>query len=156
MILRKANVSSESRTGEGWGTVETTRIGDAGGLTQFGVSIQTLLPGARASLAHWHEKTDEMLYVLSGELTVIENDVAQVLVAGDAACWPAGVAVAHTVANRSASPCSYVVVGTRSTQDVCHYEEIGETMHTDGDQWKIVDRGGRVLREGRAGENPWR
>jgi uncharacterized cupin superfamily protein len=155
MIFRAHEVNTESRTSECWGTVETRRIGDAGGISQFGASAQTLLPGARSSLQHWHEATDEMLYVLSGEVTVTENDTDHVLRAGDAACWPAGVAVAHTVSNRSTEPCSYFVVGTRSSKDVCHYEEIGQIMESDGERWKFVDREGRVLREGLATENPW-
>jgi uncharacterized cupin superfamily protein len=156
MIIRKNQTTTDTRTNEDWGTVETMRYGDAGGISQFGASVQTLLPGARASLRHWHETTDEMIYVLAGEVTVTENDVDHVLYAGDAACWPAGVAVAHTLSNRSTLPCSYFVVGTRSTTDVCHYEEIGQIMHSDGTGWKFVDREGRVLREGRAGDNPWR
>jgi uncharacterized cupin superfamily protein len=155
MIIRNTDLTTESRTSEGWGTVETQRVGDAGGITQFGASVQTLLPGARSSLAHWHEATDEMLYVLSGEVTVTENDVDHVLHAGDAACWPAGVAVAHTVSNRSNESCSYFVVGTRSKKDVCHYEEIGQVMHSDGETWKFVDASGKLLRAGRADENPW-
>jgi uncharacterized cupin superfamily protein len=155
MIVRKKESQVETRTAEGWGTVETRRIGDAGGMSQLGASVQTLLPGARSSLRHWHETTDEMLYVLSGEVTVSENDVDCVLHAGDAACWPAGVAVAHTVSNRSSEPCSYFVVGTRSKKDVCHYEEIGQIMSSDGERWTMTDREGRVLREGHADESPW-
>jgi uncharacterized cupin superfamily protein len=155
MIIQKNETKTETRTAEGWGTVETQRIGDAGGIAQFGASVQTLLPGARSSLKHWHEATDEMLYVLSGEVTVTENAVDHVLRAGDAACWPAGVAVAHTVSNRSSAPCSYFVVGTRSNKDVCHYEEIGQIMSSDGERWTMTDRDGRVLREGHADESPW-
>jgi uncharacterized cupin superfamily protein len=155
MIIRNTDLTTESRTSEGWGTVETQRLSDAGGIAQFGASIQTLLPGARSSLKHWHEATDEMLYVLSGEVTVSEDDVDHVLREGDAACWPAGLAVAHSVSNRSSESCSYFVVGTRSSKDVCHYEEIGQVLHSNGERWKLVDREGRTLREGLATDNPW-
>jgi uncharacterized cupin superfamily protein len=155
MILKNSDVSIESRTSDGWGTVHTQRYGDNGGITQFGASLQTLEPGARSSLKHWHEATDEMLLVISGELTVTENDVDSVLRAGDAACWPAGVVVAHTVSNRSNAPCSFFVVGTRASKDVTHYEEIGQTMYSDGETWKLVDASGKLLRAGRADENPW-
>lgn len=156
MIIRRDSVPAETRTSEGWGTVHAARIGDAGGITQFGASVQTLEPGARSSLAHWHESTDEMLLVISGTLTVMENDVETVLGAGDAACWAAGVEVAHTVANRSSAPCSYIVVGSRRSSDVTHYEEIGEVMHVDGERWRMTDRTGRLLREGDSAMSPWR
>jgi uncharacterized cupin superfamily protein len=155
MIIRNTDLKTESRTSDGWGTVETQRVGDAGGITQFGASVQTLLPGARSSLRHWHEDTDEMLFVLSGEVTVTEDTADYVLRPGDAACWPKGVAVAHTVSNCSSDACSYVVVGTRSSKDVCHYEEIGQIMRSDGERWTLVDGTGRVLREGLVTDDPW-
>jgi uncharacterized cupin superfamily protein len=156
MIIRKQDLHTERRTSDGWGTVETQRVGDPGGITQFGASVQTLMPDARASLRHWHEATDEMLYVLSGELTVIEGDGEHVLREGDAACWAAGVALAHTVCNRSNAPCSYFVVGTRANRDVTHYEEIGEVMHVESERWRMTDRAGTLLRTGDAGTSPWR
>lgn len=113
MIVRRHGATAEERSSPGWGRVLTTRLGDAGGLTQFGVSLQMLEPGAKASVRHWHRHVDEFLFVVSGEVTVTEDDGAHVLGPGDAACWPAGVPNGHTVANRSAWPCTYLVVGTR-------------------------------------------
>lgn len=121
MIIRKGQASTERKSSPGWGTVETTRHSDAGALTQFGASVQTLMPGAKSSRRHWHERTDEFLYVLSGEVTVTEDDGAHLLLPGDAACWPAGVPNGHTVSNRSASPCSYMIVGNRTEPDIGHY-----------------------------------
>lgn len=156
MIIRKHHAATETRSSEGWGTVHTQRVGDAGGITQFGASLQTLEPGARSSLRHWHEATDEMLFVVSGELTVSENDVEQVLTAGDCACWPAGVPVAHTVSNRSNTSCLFFVVGTRSSCDVTHYEEIDQVMHVTESGWRFFNRSGELLREGGADQNPWK
>ncbi len=121
MIVRKAQVPIDTKGSPGWGTVQTARVSDAGGLSHFGASVQTLLPGAKSSVRHWHENVDEFLYVLSGEATVTEDDGAHVLQAGDAACWPAGVPNGHTVANRSAAPCTVLIVGTRVAQDIGHY-----------------------------------
>jgi uncharacterized cupin superfamily protein len=87
--------------------------------------------------------------VLSGELTVTENDGDEVLAAGDAACWPAGIPNGHCVSNRSNAPCSYVIVGTRPSHDVCHYPDLGKTLYTEGDQWRIEDADGRVVKSGR-------
>src|SRR5215207_700214 len=44
-----------------------------GGLTQFVAHVQTLQPGSRTGDRHWHEEEDELLYVLSGEATVVEE-----------------------------------------------------------------------------------
>jgi uncharacterized cupin superfamily protein len=99
-------------------------LSDAGGLTQFGAFTETLEPGAQTSQRHWHSAEDEFLYVLSGEVTVIEEDGPHVLGPGDAACWPAGVANAHTLVNRSDAPATYMIVGSRLAEDTCTYPDI--------------------------------
>jgi uncharacterized cupin superfamily protein len=121
MIVRHNQVSPEVNSKPGWGRVETSRLSDVGALTQFGASVQVLLPGAKASIRHWHEHVDEFLFVISGEVTVTEDDGHHKLVPGDCACWPAGVANGHTVSNRSNSACSYLIVGTRGPDQSGHY-----------------------------------
>ncbi|HEY8876786.1 MAG TPA: cupin domain-containing protein [Roseateles sp.] len=121
MIVRRAAVPVSTNAKPGWGTVDTARLGDAGGITQFGVSLQVLQPGAKASIRHWHRHVDEYLFVVSGEVTVTEDDGAHTLQPGDSACWPAGVPNGHTVSNRSASPCSYLIVGTRGPDEAGEY-----------------------------------
>jgi uncharacterized cupin superfamily protein len=118
--------------------------------------VETLQPGAVPPDKHWHEREDEFLYVLAGELTVIEDQTDAALLAGDAACWPAGEPVAHTVVNRSAAPCTYLIVGTRVTHDACHYPESGRVLYTEGEQWRIEEADGRVLRSGRCKSPPGR
>ena len=97
---------------------------DTGGLAQFGAFTETLAPGASSSHRHWHEQEDEFLYVLDGIPTVIEDDGPHDLAPGDAACWPAGLPNAHHVTNRTAQPCTYLVVGTRLPSDTVHYADI--------------------------------
>ena len=150
MIIRKAKVRKGGASPREW-----LHYSDDGGLTQYGAYVETLQPGARASDRHWHEKEDEFLYVLGGEVSVIENDGETVLHAGDAACWPAGVENAHTVVNRSQGPCTYLIVGTRVTHDVCHYPDSGERCHTEGEQWR-VEKNGVVIRAGRCKSPPGR
>ena len=149
MIVRKGEPAAERKSSEEFGSVETLRYSDAGGITQYGGYVETLQPGARSSDRHWHEKEDEFLYVLSGELTVTENDGDQVLRPGDAACWPAGVPNGHCVSNRSNAPCSYLIVGTRPSHDVCHYPDLRRTLYTEGETWRVEDADGRVLKSGR-------
>src|SRR5262245_65814716 len=52
---------------------ERKRIGRTAGLTQFGVNICTLKPGASSSQRHWHENEDELVYVLEGEVGLREE-----------------------------------------------------------------------------------
>ena len=149
MIVRKGQAKTGKRDEPDFGVSETASFSDSSGITQYGAYLQTLQPGARTSTRHWHEREDEFLYVLSGRATVVENDGRHVLEPGDAACWPAGVPNAHHVLNESAEPCSYLIVGTRVTHDVCHYPDVGKTLYTEGDVWRVEDAAGTVLKSGR-------
>lgn len=152
MIIRKSEVSSAPDT-EGranvLGAFELLRYSDAGGLTQYGAYVETLQPGSRSSERHWHEKEDEFLYVLAGEVTILEDDGEHVLGPGDAACWPAGAPNAHHAVNRSSARCSYLIVGTRLTHDVCHYPDARRVLHTEGDSWRLVSDDGALIKSGR-------
>ena len=106
------------------GRFEARSLGDAGGLTQFGVHLETLHPGALSSLRHWHENEDEFLYVLSGEITLVDDDGAHVVGAGEAAAFKAGDANGHHLQNRSDAPATYLIVGTRADEDRCHYSDV--------------------------------
>jgi uncharacterized cupin superfamily protein len=152
MIVRRGQARDEQGSegrAEEYGAFSCLRISDAGGLTQLGAYLETLQPGSRSSERHWHERCDELLYVVAGEVTVVEDDGEHRLGPGDAACWPAGAANAHTVVNRSASPCSYLIVGTRVTHDVCHYPDAGRVLHTEGETWRLMDGAGVVIKAGR-------
>lgn len=123
MIIRRDSVLAHTRSSPEWGTVTHMAMGDAGGLTQFGVTLQILAPGARSSVRHWHPYVDEFLWVVSGEVTVTEDDGEHTLGPGDAACWPAGVRNGHTVSNRADQPCTYLIVGSRSADMSAVYVE---------------------------------
>lgn len=99
-------------------------LGDAGGLTDFGVNLVQLPPGAWSSQRHWHSHEDEFIYVLSGELTLVTETGEQPLHAGDSAAFPKGVADGHQLINRSAAPTSYLEIGSRHSADVCSYPDI--------------------------------
>ena len=150
MIIRKGQARSNTRDEPGFGIMETINFSDSGGIKQYGAQLQTLQPGAKSSTRHWHEQEDEFLFVVSGSVTVVENDGPHVLQPGDVACWPAGQPNAHRVLNESDQPCSYLIVGTRVTRDVCHYPDVGETLYTEGDAWRLEDSTGHVLRSGRS------
>ena len=99
-------------------------IGDAIGLTQFGVNITRIEPGQTSALRHWHEQEDEFIYMLEGELVLAENDGEVVLKAGDAAGFKAGSGVAHRLINRSNRDAVYFEVGTRAKTERVHYPDV--------------------------------
>ena len=80
---------------------ERTKLGDAAGLSQFGVNLLHLPPGAWSSQRHWHTREDEFVYVLFGEVVLVTDGGEEVLRAGDAAGFPAGDTNGHCLQNRS-------------------------------------------------------
>lgn len=104
--------------------------GDQAGLVQFGAHPERLPPGSRSSHRHWHETEDEFVYVVSGELVLVEDEES-VLRAGDAAAWAAGAPVGHCLENRSAAEAVYLTVGARAPAGVVHYPDHGVVMRHD-------------------------
>ena len=100
------------------------RLGDAGGLTQFGVNLCRLAPGAATAQRHWHEKEDEFVFVLDGELVLVEDEGETVLRAGDAAAFKAGVRNGHHFVNRSDRDAVLLEIGTRDPNDRGEYSDI--------------------------------
>jgi uncharacterized cupin superfamily protein len=100
------------------------RLGDAGGLTQFGVNLTTLPPGDTSSLRHWHEVEEEMVFVLSGRLTLVEDSGEADLGPGEAAGFPAASGEGHHFRNCGAVPAVYLEIGTRPAADRCHYSDV--------------------------------
>jgi uncharacterized cupin superfamily protein len=117
--------------GGGTGPYAHAVLGDAAGLTQFGAHLERLPPGSRSAFRHWHEGEDELVYVLAGEVWLVEEDET-LLRAGDAAAWPAGLAVGHCLENRSGADALYLTVGTRAARDVIHYPDHDLVTERDG------------------------
>lgn len=100
------------------------RLGDAVGLTQFGVNLVTLPPGVWSSQRHWHTHEDEFLYVLEGEVVLVSDKGEEVMRAGDCAGFKAGVRDGHCLQNRSERDAVVLVVGSRDDADGCDYPDI--------------------------------
>jgi len=99
-------------------------LGKPVGMTQLGVNHVTLDPGAMSSLRHWHEAEDELVYVLSGELVLVDEHGEHPLRADSFVGFPAGEANAHHLQNRSGAPASFLAVGSRRPgADVVHYPD---------------------------------
>lgn len=92
------------------------QLGDAGGLTQFGVNLMTLSPGAWSSQRHWHSHEDEFIRVIEGEVVLIEEGFETVLRAGDCAAFPAGAENGHHLQNRGAEDAIILEIGTRNEE----------------------------------------
>jgi uncharacterized cupin superfamily protein len=92
---------------------ERTRLGDAAGLTQFGVNLLRLPPGAWSSQRHWHAGEDEFIRVLEGEVVLATDAGEEVLRAGDSAGFKAGDPNGHHLQNRTANDALVLEVGTR-------------------------------------------
>ena len=94
------------------------RLGDAGGLRDFGVNLMTLPPGGWSSQRHWHSDEDEFVYVLEGELRLVEDDGQTVLRAGECAAFPKGTGNGHHLINESSAMAVYLEVGSRNPKDL--------------------------------------
>ena len=116
------------------------RLGDAGGLSDFGVNLMHLPPGNWSSQRHWHSHEDEFVYVLEGELTLIEDGGETVLRAGDCAAFPKGSGNGHHMINKSNAMAVYLEVGSRQPDDLTTCSDIdmmssnadGRFVHKDG------------------------
>lgn len=100
------------------------QLGDAGGLTDFGVNLLTLKPGVWSSQRHWHLLEDEFVYVVSGEVVLVTDAGESVLRAGDCAAFPKNDGDGHHLVNRSDGDAVVLEVGTRSGGDTAIYPDI--------------------------------
>ena len=121
---------------------ERRPLGNAGGLTQFGVNLTVLKPGAASSLRHWHEKEDELVFILQGELILVEDGGETPLGPGDAAAFKAGVANGHHLVNRSGRDAVLLEIGTRSGQEVAHYSDVDMLARQEGNALTYLRRSG--------------
>jgi uncharacterized cupin superfamily protein len=121
-------------------------MSDPGGLTQFGAFVEELPPGSSSGHRHWHETEDEMIWMLSGEVVLVEETETQ-LVAGDVATWPAGRPVGHRLDNRSDAPARYLVIGTRADRDTIHYTDHDLVTTKDGPRRIYRRRDGHLIKE---------
>jgi uncharacterized cupin superfamily protein len=116
------------------------RLGEAGGLRDFGVNLMTLPPGGWSSQRHWHSDEDEFVYVLDGEVTLMEDGSETVLHTGECATFPKNTGNGHHLINKSAAMAVYLEVGSRNPHDLTMCSDIdmmssnadGRFVHKDG------------------------
>ena len=122
------------------------RVGEAGGLSQFGANIVTLPPDALSSLRHWHEEQDEFLIVLSGELTLVDSHGETPLLPGDCASFPAGDANGHHIINKSSHDGSFLVVGTHTESETAWYPDMDMKVTAGENGFNFTRKDGSPLK----------
>ena len=111
------------------------KLGDAAGLTDFGVNLVRLPPGKWSSQRHWHTAEDEFVWILEGEVVLVEDDGDHVLRPGEFAAWKAGEPNGHHLQNRSDRDAVYLEVGSRRPEtDECDYPDIDMVARGPGYQ----------------------
>jgi uncharacterized cupin superfamily protein len=116
------------------------RLGNAGGLTDFGVNLMTLPPGGWSSQRHWHSHEDEFVYLLEGELVLVEDGGETLMHAGDCCAFAKGAGDGHHLINRSTATAVYLEVGSRQPDDLTTCSDIdlmsanadGRFVHKNG------------------------
>ena len=118
-------------------------LGDLYGLTNFGVNLTRLLPGAMSALFHQHSRQDEFIYVVEGRPTLVTDGGRQVLEPGMIFGFPAS-GTAHHLVNETAADCVILEVGDRTSGDEGSYprDDIKAVMGADG-QWSFTHKDGR-------------
>ncbi|HSS14839.1 MAG TPA: cupin domain-containing protein [Rhizomicrobium sp.] len=125
---------------------ERRKLGDAAGLTQYGVNLLRLPPGVWSSQRHWHTEQDEFVYVVSGEVVLVTDAGEEVLKTGDCAGFKAGDKDGHHLQNRSNEDALLLEIGTRTSTDTGEYSDIdmafkigGPAMYTHKDGTPYTD-----------------
>ena len=125
------------------------KLGDAVGLTQFGVNLLRLPDGQWSSQRHWHSDEDEFVFVVEGEVVLVDDEGEHPMKAGDCAAFPAGQANGHHIVNRSGREAVLLEMGSRKPgEDACTYPDIDlflpkgydRYVHHDGTPYPKVER----------------
>jgi uncharacterized cupin superfamily protein len=122
---------------------EKRPLGELFGLTNFGVNLTRLAPGAQSALRHAHTRQDEFIYVLEGRPTLITDAGATVLEPGMCAGFKAGSGDAHHLVNRGSEDVFYLEVGDRTPGDAAAYpdDDLQAVVGSDG-RWRFLRKDG--------------
>lgn len=124
------------------------RLGDAGGLTQFGANLVMLEPGALSSLRHWHRAEDEFVMVTEGECTLVQDEGETIMRPGDCAAFPAGDTNGHHFINRTDKVAKFLVVGTKSRHEVATYSDVDLRVEIEGGKATFTFKDGQPYKAG--------
>jgi len=120
----------------------SVRLGDAGGLTQFGANLVMLEPGALSSLRHWHLNEDEFVWIVEGECTLVQDAGEVVMRPGDCAAFPAGSTDGHHFINRTDRPAKFLVVGSKAKREEATYSDVDLKVELEGGKARFTYKDG--------------
>ena len=121
------------------------RLGDAGGLTQFGANLVMLEPGAKSSLRHWHQNEDEFVMVTDGTCTLIDDHGETEMTVGDCAAFPANDPNGHHLINKTDAPAAFLVIGTRTNDETATYSDVDLKVRLKDGTANFTRRDGSAL-----------
>lgn len=122
---------------------EKRGLGDAFGLSNFGVNLTRLVPGGESALRHAHSLQDELVYILDGTATLVTDAGETELTAGMCAGFRAGNGDGHHLINRGTTDVVYLEMGDRTKGDRGSYpdDDIQAVMGDDG-KWRFAHKDG--------------
>jgi uncharacterized cupin superfamily protein len=122
---------------------ERRPLGDAFGLTRFGVNLTRLKPGSISAARHFHSVQDEFVYVLEGAPSLIADGGETLLSPGMCVGFKAGTGNAHQLVNRSEIDVLYLEIGDRNLSDAVSYpdDDVALVRTAEG-RWKVVHKDG--------------
>lgn len=121
---------------------EKRTLGDLFGLSNFGVNLTKLLPGAASALRHAHSRQDEFIYILQGYPVLITNAGETQLSPGQCAGFKAGMGDAHHLLNRSNGEVHYLEIGDRSAGDSAAYPDDDLQATLVDKKWQFTHKDG--------------
>ncbi|MQY42973.1 cupin domain-containing protein [Epibacterium sp. SM1969] len=131
----------------------TQRLGDAGGLSQFGANLVHLAPGTASSLRHYHMNQDEFVMVTAGICTLVDDDGAHDMAPGDCATFPAGEENGHHFINNTNDTASFLVIGTRTETETAFYSDLDLMVKFAGGDFEFTRKDGSALTTEQTGED---
>ena len=129
-------------------TYKQIKVGNLGGLTQFGVNKTILPTNSATAMRHWHEEEDEFVFIISGSAILVDKDGEHEMNAGDCATFKAGDNNGHAIVNKSNEDVVLLEVGTRSQKEIVHYTDkdlINDVDRTQTKQYTFKDSSGKVI-----------
>lgn len=128
------------------------RLGDAGGLTQFGANLVILKAGAKSSLRHWHLHEDEFVMITQGTCTLVDDAGETPMEVGECAAFPAGDANGHHIINNTTSEARFLVVGSRKNPETATYSDVDMMVDLKDGVATFTKRDGSPLDNSKDGE----
>ncbi|MCG8420473.1 MAG: cupin domain-containing protein [Proteobacteria bacterium] len=94
----------------------------------LGVNRTRLPPGHTTCPFHYHQREDEVFFILSGRGMLRYGDEIKEIRPGDCISCPAGTKIAHQIANPFDEDLIYLAIGPYDPDEVCVYPDNGKVL----------------------------